>query len=176
MFWEEKKMNWLQQNVWDEKESVVGLLTPMSTDSASVRNQRMNKKMFFWIKIKAERSSVFVLLVSALRLTAAEKQNPALTSCGPVRRRKNRKLFFSSSLILKIILELFHRLWDLISLAALPGNEGRLRSCFLFYDFLSFFLFSRGTKEASRPLRGASEQTRSHRPVRFACFRLHWLH
>lgn len=30
-----ENLRWLQQNVWDEKESVVGLLIPMCTDSTS---------------------------------------------------------------------------------------------------------------------------------------------
>lgn len=61
--------------MWDEKESVVGLLIPMCTGSAlqSVSNQWMNKKKrtvlslrkgicIFWTKIKAESGEVFSFL------------------------------------------------------------------------------------------------------------------
>lgn len=72
-----KKLRWLQQNVWAEKESVVGLLIPTCTDSASTvckqpvdeqktKSYQLSEKgfLFFWTKIKAESREVFVLCCS----------------------------------------------------------------------------------------------------------------
>lgn len=52
-----KKTNlrWLQQNVWDEEESVVGLLIPMCTDSASWERTASGTAEPFWTGMREKR-------------------------------------------------------------------------------------------------------------------------
>ncbi len=72
-----ENLRWLQQNVWDKKESVVGLLIPMCTGCASAvckqpvdeqktESYQLSEKGFvfflFWTRIKAESIEVFSFL------------------------------------------------------------------------------------------------------------------
>lgn len=139
-------------------------------------NQISEKGFVFyldWNKSRKQRVLHFSVLV--FLPYAADKQNPALTSCcltlyqSGGRTAKNwQPVFFGGFFFIIIIIILKSHPWVLsqtlwFHLPGIPaGQERRLKSC--------FFGFSRGTKDASQPLRVGSEQKRSHRPVKFACF------
>lgn len=186
-----KNLRWLQQNVWDEEESVVGLLIPMCTSCASavceqpVDEQKTESYQFgictFWTKIKAESRDVFIFCValSALRFAPAEKQNPCMTFCGLTLHQSQAEdslktgkqffllfLFFGDS-------ESHPGALSQTLRSHLPGStagqERRLKSCFL--------VIHEGLKTPSdlcvvAPYRHG----RSHRPGQICLFHIHWLH
>lgn len=153
----DENLRWLQQNVWDEKESVVGLLIPICTGCASAvckqavdeqktESHQLSEKgfvfLFFfldYIKSREQRGLQFFVLLylpcDSLQLEnktfAWPSMVPHSTSQAEDSLRTGNLFFFfflCFLLILKLILERSHRSY-------LPGStagpERRLRSCFL---------------------------------------------